>query len=255
MLKGMPGYASLRLFFLVPLVCSWLRVDAVVELAHFGPFNLPPNIKRITVIHDLTPILFPEFHTFNGHFLQKVFLKGILRRADIIIANSEYTKQDVEKYYPSTNGKVHAFHLGVSDKIQPKEDYSVLEKYEIKQPYFLFTGTIEPRKNLIFLLQAFNNFKKKDKLNWQLIIAGGKGWKSDAFFEYYENHNFKDDIILTGYIPSEDLPVLYTMADVFIYPSIYEGFGLPVVEAMACGTPCILSNTSSLSEIGNGISE
>ncbi|MFK7934049.1 MAG: glycosyltransferase family 4 protein [Saprospiraceae bacterium] len=247
---ALPGYLPFRLFFVVPWVCWRLGVDAVFEPAHFGPFNLPKRIKRITFIHDLTPILFPQFHTWRGSYLQKWFLPTILRKADLVITNSEHTKADVEKVYPVTKGKVERIYLGYADNFQPKTDASVLTKYGIQQPYFLNVGTIEPRKNLSVLLTAFEQFKKEIGAAHQLVFVGSKGWKCEAFFEQLENHPFRSDIVLPGYVEFADLPVLYTMCERFIYPSIYEGFGLPIVEARACGARCIVAKNSSLVEVG-----
>lgn len=249
-INWLPGFATLRLFFLIPLVCRWLKVDAVVEPAHFGPFNLPKWIKRITVIHDLTPILFPELHTFNGWFLHKLFLRRILKKADLIIANSNHTKKDIEKNYPLSIGKVKTIYLGVSKNFQPKIDIKILSKYGIKQPFFLNVGTIEPRKNLNLLLEAFELFNRNGNKNHQLVFIGKKGWKCEQFFEKIERHPNKLAIKVIGYIPFEELPVFYTMCSAFIYPSKYEGFGLPVVEAIACNAKCIVADNSSLVEVG-----
>ncbi len=248
----LPGYATFRLFFLIPFVCRWLKVDAVFEPAHFGPFNLPKRIKRITAIHDLTPILFPKLHTFNGWFLHKLFLPRIMRKADLIIASSSNTKNDVEKTYPISIGKIKTILLGVSDNFQPKMNPDVLTKYAIQQPFFLSVGTIEPRKNLNLLLDAFETFKnlKDDSDNHQLVFIGKKGWKNEDFFKKLEKHPYKSAIKILGYVPFEELPIFYTMCFAFIYPSLYEGFGLPVAEALSCNARCFVAKNSSLVEVG-----
>lgn len=244
-----PGYLPFRLFFVIPWICWRLKVDAVFEPAHFGPFNLPKSIKRITFIHDLTPILFPQFHTWRGAYLQKWFLPSIMRRSDLVITNSEHTKSDVERVYPVTLGKVERIYLGYSDNFRPKEDEKVLIKYNIQQPYFLYVGTIEPRKNLLLLLDAFQHFKSQTGAEYQLVLVGKRGWKSESFFQQLERHPYRKDIVLCGYVAFKELPVFYTMCQRFIYPSIYEGFGLPIVEARACGARCIVARNSSLIEV------
>ncbi len=240
----------IRTFCTLPKAIKEFQPDVVIEPAHFGPFNLPKHIKRVTVIHDLTPILFPKWHRFHSQLLQRIILPGILKRADLVVCNSQHTMNDVSSYSPQAAKKTAFVHLGKGDHFVPQEDPAVLERYGINQAYFLFVGTIEPRKNLSRLLLAFEQFKKKNASAHKLIIVGGNGWKSKDFHSLLEVHPYRKDIILPGYIPESDLPVLYAMAAAFIYPSLYEGFGLPVLEAMACGAAVITSNVSSLPEVG-----
>jgi glycosyltransferase involved in cell wall biosynthesis len=247
------GFASIRLFILVPLILHFKKIDAVLEPAHFGPFNLSKRIKRITIIHDLTPILFPKLHRWHSQILQKIFLKKILDKADLIIANSDNTAKDIGKVYPQNAGKVNRIYPGISDIFKPAINNQVLEKYNINTPYFLFVGTIEPRKNLLVLLDAFRIFMQANKKSFTLVIAGGIGWKSESFFHALKIHPHKDQIICTGFVESADLPPLYSQATALIYPSVYEGFGLPIVESMSCGTPVITSDNSSLYEAGGKI--
>ena len=136
--------------------------------------------------------------------------------------------------------------LGKDQIFQPFKNENLLKRYKITVPYFLCTATLEPRKNIELLIEAFNDFKEKTALPYQLVLIGKKGWKAEPIFKAIENSPFKKDILLPGYVPKEDLPVFYSMAEIFIYPSKYEGFGLPILEAMACGTPIITSNISSL---------
>ena len=244
------GFGALRLFFIIPLIVRRLKPDVVLEPAHFGPFNLPERIKRITVIHDLTPIIFPQFHRWHSQILQKIFLGRILKNADIVLTNSENTSQDVENYYPVTKGKVVSGLLGKEELYQPTQSREYLEQRQINFPYFLFVGTIEPRKNLLVLLEAFADYKKKDKEDTKLILIGGNGWKSESFLEALEQHPNRSDIIRPGYVEKQYLPELYTHCKAFIYPSLYEGFGLPILEAMACGAIVITSDISSMPEVG-----
>lgn len=239
----------LRTFFRIPRFFNRKKVDVVIEPAHFGPFNLNRKIKRVTVIHDLTPLILSQFHPWHSSFLQKIMLKRILNRADLILANSENTKNDIQQFYPNTEHKIKRIYLGRDEGFQPTENDSALRKYGIKKPYILFVGTIEPRKNLLELLEAYS-FVRKKGLPHQLVLAGKDGWQNDAFKRALANHEFNSDIILTGYTQREELPQLYSHADVFVYPSLYEGFGFPVVEAMSCGTPAVVSNSSSLPEVG-----
>jgi glycosyltransferase involved in cell wall biosynthesis len=125
----------------------------------------------------------------------------------------------------------------------------VLQKYGLRQPYLLFVGTLEPRKNLLSLLRAYENFRRSGPA-MQLVLVGREGWKNKDFFTALEASPYRADIVLTGYTERAELPVLYSMAHLFVYPSRYEGFGLPALEAMACGAPVLLSRSSSLPEVG-----
>jgi glycosyltransferase involved in cell wall biosynthesis len=198
----------------------------------------------------LTPILFPEYHRFHSQWLQRIFLKGILSKADLILTNSKHTLSDLRAYYPAAASKSHDILLAYDPIFRLIPEGEIAESDTIAEPYFLAVGTIEPRKNLVRLLEAYSIYRTKYLGENHLIIAGQKGWKSEAFFEALARHPFRSDIRITGYIPDDTLAAYYVQAKALIYPSEYEGFGLPVLEAMACGCPVICSNTSSLPEVG-----
>jgi glycosyltransferase involved in cell wall biosynthesis len=240
---------AIRTFVLIPFALNFKRVDVVIEPAHFGPFNLLGRIRRVTVIHDLTPILFPELHRWHSQWLQNTFLRRILRRTNLIIANSDNTARDVIETYPEAAGKVQRIYPGRGEGFRFKSEPVVLKRHGIRKPYFLFTGTIEPRKNLLLLLEAYGLFREKIPDAIQLAIVGGKGWKSEDFFAALERHPHRTDIVQIGHVPTPDLPALYSSAIALIYPSLYEGFGLPILEAASCGTPVITARNSSLPEV------
>lgn len=248
--KDLPGHQYWRALTAIPRRMVAEKVDVVVEPAHFGPFNLPQNIRRITVIHDLTPVLFPEFHAFPSGLVHRLVLPGIFRRADRIIANSAYTRSDIERHYPAALGKITVVPPGVASIFRPTQNGDVLRKYGIREPYLLTVGTIEPRKNLLAMLRAYELFRQNGGPVWQWVVAGKKGWKTSAFFSALSASPYREDVLLTGYTDHTDLPALYSMAQFFVYPSVYEGFGLPVLEAMACGVPVLVAGTSSLPEVG-----
>ena len=245
------GLAALRLFFAVPWLLSRRRVDAVLEPAHFGPFNLPGRIRRITMIHDLTPMLFPQYHNWHSQQLQRWFLPSILRRASLVLSNSQSTTRDLHQHYPLTQGKVATILLG-ADHLQrgQVERRHYLEKQGITKPYWLSVGTIEPRKNLPRLLEAYRQFRESVRERVLLLIVGQQGWKSEPFFRALEEHPFRDDIRLMGFVPDDALSELYSHALGLVYPSEYEGFGFPVLEAYACGCLVVCSDNSSLPEVG-----
>jgi len=247
------GFASFRLFFIIPLILRFKKIDAVLEPAHFGPFNLPKNIKRITMIHDLTPLIFPQHHRYHSQLLQRIFLKRILRKADLILSNSQNTSNDLIKVFPFTEPKINTILLGRDPDFQPTSSRTYLESKKIDAPYFIYTGTIEPRKNLIVLLDAYRLFRAHTKAKINLLIVGKKGWKTEAFYEHLESHPYREDIILTGYVEKHELIELYAHALALVYPSLYEGFGLPILEALSCGTQVICSDNSSLPEVGGDV--
>lgn len=244
------GYASLRLFFRIPAFLQKIKPDVVIEPAHFGPFNVPRGSKRVTVIHDLTPLKFPQWHRWHSQMLQKVFLPGILKRADLIIANSEYTRSDIIDRFPAHKSKVEVVYPGINPAISIANADKDWKPKGLNKPFFLYVGTIEPRKRVDQLIAAYDLWRGAGKGEEQLVIVGGKGWKTADFYHAYTESPFKDDIIVTGYISDAQLSSLYSSCALFIYPSAYEGFGFPVVEALSCGAKVLTAKNSSLIEVG-----
>ena len=234
----------------IPALLKKEKVEVVIEPAHFGPFNLPPEMRRITIIHDLTPIILPEFHPFYSTLAHRLLLPGILRKADQIIVNSDNTGWDLTRRFPFASGKVTKVSPAKDAAFYPREDSKILQKYGISAPYILTVGTIEPRKNLNLMLKAFEKIRLSLQLPIEWVIAGGPGWKNNSFYEALEKSPAKKDVRIIGYADRADLPVLYSSCEVFAYPSHYEGFGLPALEAMACGAPVLLSGSSSMPEVG-----
>lgn len=234
-----PGGESIRRFIHIPKLIKKINPDAVWEPCHIGPFNIPKNIKRILTIHDLTSVIFPEQHTFKNRFIHKLLLPHSIKNADIIFVPSKTTKNDIEKLY-NPKAKIHAIPLG-ADHIKPATKIS-----KNNQPYILYLGTIEPRKNLEILIEAFDEIKQLLNIPHKLILAGHIGWKSKNIVNKAKK---TPDVILKNFVDEEQKANLYANASMFIYPSTYEGFGLPPQEAMAYGTPLICSTGGALQEI------
>jgi glycosyltransferase involved in cell wall biosynthesis len=174
-----------------------------------------------------------------------------LKAADAVIAISECTREDAIRLYSVEDSKIQVIYAGVSPRFHPLpagEIDSVRQKYRLPEQSLLFVGTIEPRKNLDMLLSAVHSLHKSG-FGLELVIVGKKGWRSESFFKKRRDLGLEKHVRLAGLVPEEDLPAIYNAASLFVFPSIYEGFGLPVLEAMACGAPVVCSNTSSLPEV------
>lgn len=247
----LPLMTTWRRFGQLPRLAKQLGAAAVWEPGHFGPFHLPDTIKRITTIHDLTPINMPHYHGFWGRTLHRIFLPGIIKNADLIFSVSQNTADDLARYQEGVLAKTKTIPLACDLNASLVFNPSVLKRHQIQGPYFLFVGTVEPRKNLVRLVVAFEKFKETGQSH-KLVIVGQLGWDYSDFIEKINNSRYKLDIICLGYVPRVDLVSLYQGATALVYPSLYEGFGLPLLEAMTCGAPCLCSNNSSLPEVAGG---
>ena len=220
-----------------------------VDVFHSSDWTQPPvrsqSTKRVTTVHDMIAYLFPSSSHPKIVSNQKRRLKIVKAEVDAIITDSETTKEDLVKFLEIPQEKVTVVYLASSVIFKPQDDdkvKEVLEKYKIKKPYILSVATWEPRKNIQKLVDVFEKIQKENP-NLSLVLTGKHGWGQDPSFK--DN----DRIVSTGFIPRDDLTALYSGCRVFVYPSLYEGFGLPILEAMACGTPVITSNNSSMTEI------
>ncbi|MBW9221790.1 glycosyltransferase family 4 protein [Methanothermococcus sp. SCGC AD-155-C09] len=213
--------------------------------------KLKEGQKKVITVHDIMAFRFPDISDIITRYRYKFLLPKTLRTADKIISDSYSTKKDIIKYFKIPEDNVKVIHLGVDEDYKPlskEEINNIKRKHNINYPFILYTGGLAPNKNVERLIYAFYKLKKQLP-KYKLIITGIKRYKYKSIFETIDKLNLQKDVIFTGYVPDEDLPGLYNAADLFVYPSIYEGFGLPPLEAMACGTPVITSNTSSLPEV------
>jgi len=226
-----------------------------VNIFH-GNFYLPPmkkGVNGIITIYDMSFFDCPEFHTkATQRFRSKVLKSHYI--ASKIVTISDFSKSEILKYINIPEEKIEVIYPGVSlpteVKLKRNED-DILKKYSLSKKYILYVGTIEPRKNLEGLIKAYKLLLSDDKYKnkYDLVIVGKLGWKYETFFKTLENLDLQDKVKRLGYIPDEELPAIYKHTSLFVYPSIYEGFGLPVLEAMAYGVPVITSNISSLPEV------
>ncbi len=225
--------------------------------------------KFIVTVHDVIIKAYPAGHSEKTIKEVDTQLKRVLSEADLLIADSHNTKSDIIKFYQVPDSKIQVIYPGVAERSSAQKHDGVAERSSAQkhdgvaerssaQNYILFVGTIEPRKNIQGLIKAFNWLKKelvgdRHACPLRLYIAGMKGWMCEDIFKEYENSEFKDDIIFKGYVSDQELGGLYENASVFVYPSFYEGFGFPILEAFSYGAPVVTSITSSCGEIaGDG---
>jgi len=209
--------------------------------------------RRVVTVHDLTCIDFPRFHPLARRVLFRVGLSRAARLADAIIVPSAATRSDLRRRVGSPRAPVHIVPSAAGARFVPlamAEVEPVVRRYGLAyREYFLFVGNVEPRKNLVGLLRAYGALRRGRRHGPALVIAGGAGWKNRAILDAMAASPYTADIRIVGYVPEAELAALMNGAIAFVYPSLYEGFGLPPLEAMACGTPVITSNRSSLPEV------
>jgi glycosyltransferase involved in cell wall biosynthesis len=237
--------------FIQPRALRACRANLLHALAFAGPLQI--SIPWIVTIYDLSFMKFPQsFNLLNRFYLNHV-VSNSLRRADRAIAISESTKRDLVSLFGVAPDKIRVIQCGVDASFQPAADSNDVEqlraRYPLPENFILYVGTIEPRKNIVRLLRAFARAKRKAHLPHSLVLVGARGWKYAQVDRVIAQEGIADAVIFTGYAPPRELPSWYRAADLLVYPSLYEGFGLPPLEAMASGTPVVTSNASSLPEV------
>ncbi|NCI47803.1 glycosyltransferase family 4 protein [Sediminibacterium soli] len=219
----------------------------------YGFCSLTTRIPQVLVLHDLSFLHYPGFFTWYHRWYYRVFTKRFIRKAAQVVTVSEFSKKDILEQYPVGEQKISVVPNAAADRFRPlpwQEKQQVKVAYSGAKEYFLCTGSIHPRKNLLNLLKAFSQFKKWQHSNMKLIIAGRLAWQHDELTEKLKTYKHRNDVVLTGYLPDEALAQLTAAAYAVVYPSWFEGFGLPVIEAMQAGVPVITSHTSALPETG-----
>jgi glycosyltransferase involved in cell wall biosynthesis len=235
----------------------WLPTGPSCDVFHASNLmrSVPRNAKVITAtLHDLTTWTMPQMHTRGNIAADQLFAERIVRKADRLIAVSEHTRLDAIEVLRIPSDKIDVIHHGVPDayfEASPHEAETLAGKYQLERPYILFCATIEPRKNLDALLDAYALLTSSLKDTFDLVVAGMAGWASQSTLERLKSSGNR--IRYLGYVAESDMPGLIHGATLFVYPSLYEGFGLPLAQAMAAGVPTITSRVSSMPEIaGDG---
>lgn len=242
----------------LPIPYSWF-FGKDQDITHFFNYIVPPFVKgkKVVTVYDMVYKAFPETMRARTRNMLNMSLKRSMKRADLIITISEFSRSEILKYFPEHEAKIRVVPCGVDlNFFKPCEDQAridaVRSKFKIEGDYFLYLGTLEPRKNLEMLIDSYKLFlsKYEDKANApKLVLAGGRGWLFDSIFEKVKNENLSEQILFTEYLASEDRTPLMCGSLAFCFPSIYEGFGMPPLEAMACGVPVLTSNAASLPEV------
>ena len=231
----------------LPAGASRNGLDLVHAPTHYGTF-VPGRCRNVITIHDVTPLLYPETHGRMQVYYHRFILPRVLDRADAVITISECSKRDILRCYGIAESKLHVVYNGVDARFAPGLSRDSDFTKSLPARYILNIGTLEARKNLPRLIEAFALARKKG-LTHPLVIGGVKGWRMSQLANIVEQCGVSQAVHFLGYVDDADIPALYANAEFFVYPSLYEGFGLPVLEAMGCGTPVITSNVSSLPEV------
>lgn len=262
---------------------NWPKIDKYLDVEMFLMLNinfiaLSAKCRGLLTIHDLSFLKFPEFFTIKRRLWHWfINVAGLAKKFTTIIAVSENTKQDIIDLLKINPGKINVVYSGINqnlhkinlassvadfvssdnhkknDNILPeiKSVLKVIHKYDLPKNFILFLGTLEPRKNIIGLVKAYELFQSQKNTDYKLVIAGARGWKSNEIFKEIKNSIYNKDILVLDYVVEEDKNILYNLAACFVFPSFYEGFGFPVLEAAVCGTGVVASHSSSLPELSN----
>ena len=250
-----------------PVRIGWMQLRAASalgalrpDIAHFtnGMMPIGSPVATVVTVHDMSLRLYPKCHPVRRVLLNRPLMGVAIQQASAIVTVSNSARRDLLRLHGVPADRVAVVHEAASPAFRPIEDRELLDsmrsRYGLPRHFMLYVGTIEPRKNLTRLMTAFAEARKAG-IAQELVCVGPYGWSSGDLAGHIEALGIKSAVHFTGYLPFEDLPAIYNLADFFAFPSLYEGFGLPVVEAMACGIAVLTSNTSSLGEIAGDAAE
>ena len=233
------------------------RAIPEADILHTSSYDMPASgsYRLFTTVHDLVPLIFPEGYSDDYLMGLEGDLKRVFAESSVIFADSVNTKNDIEKRFPGKSRRIEVVYPGrdrsfkVLDKNVALKVLSV--KYGIKDRFLLYAGGMDPRKNIQRLLEAFSVLKKRDRVMQKMVIVGKAGRSADLVLEKVKELGLENDVVFTGYVPEAYLNYFYSASDCFVYPSLYEGFGFPIIEAFASGVPVVASSASSCGEIAS----
>jgi len=226
-----------------------------VDLLHAAAYTAPLLTPRpyVLTVYDLIALKFPQYCKPSNVMHYRLSLPRSVRRAARIIAPSECTRRDLIRLLHAPEDRIRVVPLGVGPQFHPMEDRARLhdfrKRYDLPERYILYVGNLEPKKNVPQLLEAFAAARRSGNITQRLVIAGQKAWHTGAMHEALKRHRLRDTVTLLRSVPESDLPLLYNSASLFVFPSLYEGFGLPPLEAMACGVPVVTTQSGALPEV------
>jgi glycosyltransferase involved in cell wall biosynthesis len=239
------------------LALSWAARRCRLDLIH-DPNGIAPLLgpaagaRRVVTVHDVFAYVCPEAHNRLDNWRYHLMLPHALARADMVLTDSDHSRRDIVRYLAVAAARIQVIPCGVDPRFTPVPDgdsqRAVLERYGITRPYLLYVGGINARKNIAQLFEAFSRLLARYP-DLTLVVGGKRQWQTGAIDATFHRLNLSNHVHFTGYVADADLPALYSAAELFIFPSLYEGFGLPPLEAMACGVPAITSNAASLPEV------
>jgi glycosyltransferase involved in cell wall biosynthesis len=237
--------------FKIPRILKKMKADVFVSPDGFC--SLRTTIPQITVIHDLAFLHRPKDIPRSHLWYYKRYTPRFIKKSKQVVTVSQYSQQDIIAQYPYSAGKISVVPNAARNCFQPinwEQKEKTKEKYAGGREYFVYTGSIHPRKNIINMLKAFSIFKKWQQSDMKLLLCGRLAWKNEAFQKTIATYKYRNEVHLTGYLPEEELASVVASSYAMVYPSHFEGFGLPVVEAMQAGVPVVASGITAITETG-----
>jgi len=234
----------------VPGILKKYKADVFVSCDGFC--SLGTKVPQCLVVHDLAFLHYPAAIKKSHLLYYKRYTPRFLSKAKSVVTVSEFSKRDIITQYKTDAAKIDVVFNGIKEIFQPiseEQRVTTKNKYTEGKEYFIYAGAIHPRKNLITLLKAFSVFKKRQQTNMKLVLTGRLAWKYESFKEGLKSYRYRNDVVMTGYVEEEELALLIGSAYAMVYPSLFEGFGVPVLESMKCDVPVITSANSSMQEI------
>lgn len=241
----------------LPSLIRQRNIDVLHSPVNVRPERLPAQCASIVTIHDLAFLRFPHVLTRAKRLYHRTFTVRSLKRATMLITVSESTKKDVHELVNIPYERIQTIYPCIDERFSnvsiEEKVHTFREKYAVTDGYILYLGTLEPRKNIATLLDAYAQLKREHQIQEKLVLAGGKGWLYETIFDKVRQLGLEKDVLFPGFVSDSEQVLWYQSAAAFALPSLYEGFGIPVAEALACGTPVVTSNVSSLPEAGAGL--